>query len=504
MDNRVASRKLTDYKVASRRVNRFVLILNWGIDLFLIAGYIIEYFKGAKTLSYLLVMMAIIVIPMVTATFIFLKNNRSNIMKYITLSGYFVLYGFAMFTAPPERLHVFAYMFPIVLSYFLYFDLKLVLAASVAFTSVNVARIVYLMFFLGYNSSYDTTNYLIQFGCVLMFAVSLMYSTKISNTFSEEKIRDIMEEQSKQENILTDVLKIAAVLDKNSKEVHRIVKELEEFTNTASNAVMEIEKGAADTASNIQVQSGLTHDIHGLISDTSKDSEVMEQISVNTAEAVAEGMEIIEVLNEKSDDVSQNSDSAYNIMLDLKQKTDEIRTITDLISSISEQTNLLSLNAAIESARAGETGKGFAVVADEIRKLAAQSKESTDGIIRIINELYDQTDRSVEAVLKLKEANEEQNALVSRTMDIFTGISQKMNEVRENVNRVNDKVSKILEANNKMVESINEISAVSEQVTASAQEACALSAQNIEKAREAGVYVEELIETSMQMSKYQN
>ncbi|MFY9569030.1 MAG: methyl-accepting chemotaxis protein [Acetivibrionales bacterium] len=504
MDYRVASRKLTDYKVASRRVNRFVLILNWGIDLFLIAGYIIEYFKGAKTLSYLLVMMAIIVIPMVTATFIFLKNNRSNIMKYITLSGYFVLYGFAMFTAPPERLHVFAYMFPIVLSYFLYFDLKLVLAASVAFTSVNVARIVYLMFFLGYISSYDTTNYLIQFGCVLMFAVSLMYSTKISNTFSEEKIRDIMEEQSKQENILTDVLEIAAVLDKNSKEVHRIVKELEEFTNTASNAVMEIEKGAADTASNIQVQSGLTHDIHGLISDTSKDSEVMEQISVNTAEAVAEGMEIIEVLNEKSDDVSQNSDSAYNIMLDLKQKTDEIRTITDLISSISEQTNLLSLNAAIESARAGETGKGFAVVADEIRKLAAQSKESTDGIIRIINELYDQTDRSVEAVLKLKEANEEQNALVSRTMDIFTGISQKMNEVRENVNRVNDKVSKILEANNKMVESINEISAVSEQVTASAQEACALSAQNIEKAREAGVYVEELIETSMQMSKYQN
>jgi len=504
MDYRVASRKLTDYKVASRRVNRFVLILNWGIDLFLIAGYIIEYFKGAKTLSYLLVMMAIIVIPMVTATFIFLKNNRSNIMKYITLSGYFVLYGFAMFTAPPERLHVFAYMFPIVLSYFLYFDLKLVLAASAAFTSVNVARIVYLTFFLGYNSSYDTTNYLIQFGCVLMFAVSLMYSTKISNTFSEEKIRDIMEEQSKQENILTDVLEIAAVLDKNSKEVHRIVKELEEFTNTASNAVMEIEKGAADTASNIQVQSGLTHDIHGLISDTSKDSEVMEQISVNTAEAVAEGMEIIEVLNEKSDDVSQNSDSAYNIMLDLKQKTDEIRTITDLISSISEQTNLLSLNAAIESARAGETGKGFAVVADEIRKLAAQSKESTDGIIRIINELYDQTDRSVEAVLKLKEANEEQNALVSRTMDIFTGISQKMNEVRENVNRVNDKVSKILEANNKMVESINEISAVSEQVTASAQEACALSAQNIEKAREAGVYVEELIETSMQMSKYQN
>src|SRR5690606_34829840 len=239
-------------------------------------------------------------------------------------------------------------------------------------------------------------------------------------------------------------------------------------------------------------------------SETSKDSEIMEQISVNTAEAVAEGMKIVEVLNEKTDDVSRNSDSAYNIMLDLKKKTDEIRTITDLISSISEQTNLLSLNAAIESARAGEAGKGFAVVADEIRKLAVRSKESTDGIIRILNDLYERTDKTVEAMLKLREVNEEQNALVSRTMEIFTGINQKMNEVRESVYRVNEKVGKILEANNRMVESINEISAVSEQVTASAEEACALSAQNIDKAREAGKYVEELIETSMQMSKYQN
>jgi methyl-accepting chemotaxis protein len=504
MDYGFTSRRIEDYKTASRRVNRFVLLLNWAIDFLLIAGYTLEYFKGGKTLAYLLVMAAIIVVPMVLATILFLRNNRTGVMKYVTLFGYLILYVYVMFNADPGRMHMFAYMFPIVLSYFLYFDLKLVILGSAAFTLVNIARIVYLMFFLRYTSTFDTTNYLIQFCCVVTFSISLIFSTKISNTFSDEKIGDIMTEQSKQENIFRDVLKIAAVLDKNSREVHRIVKELEEFTNVASNAVQEIEKGVADTAANIQVQSGLTHDIHGLISDTSKDSEMMEQLSENTAEAVTEGMKIIEVLNEKSDDVSQNSDNAYDIMLDLKNKTDEIRTITDLISGISEQTNLLSLNAAIESARAGETGKGFAVVAEEIRKLAAQSKESINEIIRITESLYDQTEKSVEAVLKLKEANEEQYALVSRAMEIFATISRKMNEVMENVNRVNDKVSKILEANNKLVESINEISAVSEQVTASAQEACALSAQNIEKAREAGIYVEELIETSTQMSKYQD
>ena len=70
--------------------------------------------------------------------------------------------------------------------------------------------------------------------------------------------------------------------------MHRIVKELEEFTNVASNAVQEIEKGVADTAANIQVQSGLTHDIHGLISDTSKDSEMMEQLSENCGSVTRE------------------------------------------------------------------------------------------------------------------------------------------------------------------------------------------------------------------------
>jgi methyl-accepting chemotaxis protein len=228
----------------------------------------------------------------------------------------------------------------------------------------------------------------------------------------------------------------------------------------------------------------------------------MEGISKSTAEAVAEGMGIVEELNLKAAAVSSNSDNAYELMLELKVKSDEIRKITELISGISEQTNLLSLNAAIESARAGEAGRGFAVVADEIRKLAAQSKESANSIAGIINELHMQSDKSVDAVVKLKKMNDEHNELVSRTQGIFRNITGKMNEVKENVNRVNEKVNDILTSNNKLVGSINEISAVSEQVTANAHEASAMTIQNIEKAGRAKDFVNELIETSEKMSKY--
>jgi methyl-accepting chemotaxis protein len=409
-----------------------------------------------------------------------------------------------MFTAEPNRILVYVYTFPIIIGYFLYYDFRLIVISSCSVLIVNIAKLVYYMVFLGLNDSFATTNYLIQFASVFLFSFALIVSTRLSNQFNSEKISSIENERQKQGEVLGDVLRIAAVLDKNSKEVQRIVNELTKLTNVASNAVQEIEKGAADTASNLQLQSSLTQDINTLIQETSQDSGSTEQISVNTANAVTEGMEIISELNRKSDDVSVNSDNAFRIMLDLKEKANKIRDITDIISGISEQTNMLALNAAIESARAGETGKGFAVVAEEIRKLASLSKESTYSIAHIVNELNEKSDESVDAVQKMKLTNDEQNRLVDRTSDIFRDISEKMQEVRNNVDRVNEKVNKILIANNKLVESINEISAVSEEVTASAEEASALSSQNIDKAEEARGYVDELIDTSMRMAKYTN
>lgn len=488
--------------INSKRVNRFVLLANWALDIFLIIGYGIEYVKGTKTAAYLIEMFLIILVPMIIANILYVRNSRNIYVKYITLIGYFALYIFVMSTAGPSRPLVFIYMFPIIVAYFLYFDLKLIVISCSAVLAVNAVKIIYYIIGLGLVDPESKTNYLMQFAVVLLFSFSLVGATMISNRFSVEKLMDVKSEKAKQEEILADVLNTASILDKNSKEVHRFVNELTEATGVASNAVHEIEKGSVDTAANIQMQSVLTHDIHDLIMETSKDSEMMEKISENTSEALDEGISIVEELNKKSIIVNDSSDSAYALMMDLRTKAASISAITELIASIAEQTNLLSLNAAIESARAGETGKGFAVVAEEIRKLAAQSKESSNNIFSIVNELNQQSEMSVDAVMKLKKMNDEQKMLVSRTQGVFNDIRDKMAGVKINVNKVNEKVGKILSANDKMVESINEISAVSQQVTASAQEASTLTAENIMKADQARSYVDEMVETFKKISRH--
>ena len=161
----------------------------------------------------------------------------------------------------------------------------------------------------------------------------------------------------------------------------------------------------------------------------------------------------------------QNLKNSAEVIQTLQEDTTNISVVLDVIREISEQTNLLALNAAIEAARAGEQGRGFAVVADEVRTLASRTQESTDQIKEAIDRLQIGADNAVTA---MRSSIEEANSNSEQVAEVASSLNQIKNEIM-NINSVLTQVASASEQQsataNEIANSISSISNISAQTS---------------------------------------
>lgn len=278
---------------------------------------------------------------------------------------------------------------------------------------------------------------------------------------------------SKLNGIVTGLTESADQLYKSGDEMAATASQSSKATEEISSAVEDISKGAVSQAEEIQNASSYIANMGKLIEDIVEKVSNLTQAANVMGNAGDTSMNTMVELSESNDHTTE----AVNKIADQIELTNEsvgkIGEAAAFITNIADQTSLLALNASIESARAGEAGKGFAVVASEIQKLASQSDEAAGEIKQIIENLKQESEKTVEEMNSTKLLINEQVVKLNATRDSFVDVSDGINVSRQETAAIEVNVGSCDDARQQVNDVIANLSAISEQNAASAEETTA-------------------------------
>lgn len=300
----------------------------------------------------------------------------------------------------------------------------------------------------------------------LMIGMIFYYLTSRTQKF----MNLIKNEQSINDSIISQLKIVINDVKSSSTNITKSVNHLSNSSENTTTAACQIEEGTFQQSKEAEKTLEIATILADSVKVVSKKSKDTLNNSFNVKEKNEYGLESLDTLSNKLFETVTTTKSVSSNIKRLAAMSKNIESILEEINNISEQTNLLSLNASIEAARAGEAGKGFEVVANEVRKLSVQSsifaKEIQDIICSISMTMLDigESFKLVETVV------EESTVALKDTSTTYEVIGTSISEMITQINSLNDDLMKINDTKNNVLNSIEVVSSISQETAASTEE----------------------------------
>ena len=275
-----------------------------------------------------------------------------------------------------------------------------------------------------------------------------------------DKLQDVISATKK---LSADVTESGISLATSAESASRVAEQV-------TNAVEDISRGALSQAESVEDSVNNTNEMGDSIEDI---TNRIEDLSNAANEMLTGANRTVDTLNNLMTKNQNVMTSMEDIDAQIRMTNNSVMDIAEasnVITSIAEQTHLLSLNATIEAARAGEYGKGFTVVASEIGTLSNQSKEAAVSIKKIVEALVAESQKNVEVIEELKKSMQEQNSQLTSTKDDMDVVVDNVNNVDNSTKMISEKIHLLNNLKTSFADIISELSAISQQNAASTQE----------------------------------